>query len=173
MSMELRLKNSTVRSWHPEDVDSLTRHADNPKIWRNVRDAFPHPYTPEDAVEWIQRATRQIPETSYAIAVDGAAVGGIGLILKDDVYRRSAEIGYWLGEPYWGRGIVVEAVRALTDHAFATYDLCRIFAGVFEWNNASIRVLEKAGYTLEARLRKAVTKESLTVDELVYAMIRE
>lgn len=171
--MELRLANSLIRSWHGRDAASLTVHANNRKIWRNVRDAFPHPYTEQDAYDWIEHATSQIPETSFAIVVDETAVGGIGLLLKDDVYRRSAEIGYWLGEPYWGRGIVAEAVRALTEYAFEKYDLCRVYAGVFEWNTASMRVLEKAGYTFEARLRKAVTKEGQTVDEVVYAMVRE
>jgi RimJ/RimL family protein N-acetyltransferase len=171
--MELRLANSVIRSWDPGDVDSLTAHANNPKIWKNVRDAFPRPYTREDAAGWIHRATSQVPETHFAIAVGGEAAGAIGFILKDDVYRRSAEIGYWLGEDYWGRGIVAEALRALTDYAFASHDLCRIYAGVFEWNTASMRVLEKAGYAFEARLRKAVTKENLTVDEVLYTIIRE
>jgi len=171
--MELRLANCIIRSWHEQDAASLTAHANNRKIWRNVRDAFPHPYREEDASGWIERASTEIPETHFAIVVDEKAVGAIGLLLKDDVYRRSAEIGYWLGEAYWGRGIVAEAVRALTDYAFENYDICRVYAGVFEWNTASMRVLEKAGYTFEARLKKAVTKEGLTVDEVVYSMIRE
>ncbi|HYP28168.1 MAG TPA: GNAT family protein [Blastocatellia bacterium] len=171
--MELRLTNSVIRSWHPMDADSLAAHADNPKIWKNVRDVFPQPYTQQDAIRWIQLARSQVPETHFAIAVDGAAVGAIGFVLKKDVYRRSAEVGYWLGEDYWGRGIVAEALRALTDYAFASHDLCRIYAGVFEWNTASMRVLEKAGYSFEARLRKAVTKDNMTADEFVYATIRE
>ena len=171
--MELRLDNCVIRSWHPRDVDSLTTHANNIKIWKNVRDAFPHPYTPAHALDWIQLASRQEPETDFAIAIGEDAAGAIGLKLRDDVFRRSAEVGYWIGEAYWGRGIVVEALRAFTDYAFENYDLCRIFAGVFEWNTASMRVLEKAGYTFEARLRKAVTKEGRTSDEIMYAMIKE
>ena len=110
--------------------------------------------------------------TNFAIVVDGVSVGAIGLVLKDDVFRRSAEIGYWLGTDYWGRGIVTEAVRAVTDYAFATFDICRVYAGVFEWNPASMRVLERAGYELEGRMRKSVTKDGETVDELIYAVIR-
>jgi RimJ/RimL family protein N-acetyltransferase len=94
------------------------------------------------------------------------------VILKDDVFRRSAEIGYWLGEEFWGRGIVTEALRAMTDYAFATWDLCRISAGVFEWNPGSMRVLEKAGYELEARCRSAVTRDGETIDELIYVILR-
>jgi RimJ/RimL family protein N-acetyltransferase len=170
--MDLALEACTIRSWRRGDEASLVRHANNRDVWRNLRDQFPHPYTPADARRWIRAASRARPETAFAIAVDGAAVGGIGLRLRNDIYRRSAEIGYWLGEEFWGRGIATDAVRALTEWGFATFDLCRIFAGVFEWNPASMRVLEKAGYQLEGRLRKAVSKDGQTVDELLYAMVR-
>jgi len=141
-------------------------------IWRNLRDAFPHPYTLANAQHWIRSANPATPVTNFAIVVDGIAVGGIGLVLKDDVFRRSAEIGYWHGEEYWGRGIVTEAVRAVTDYAFATFDLCRVYAGVFEWNPASMRVLEKAGYEYECRMRKSVVKDGEIIDELIYAIVR-
>ncbi len=170
--MEPRLTRCIIRSWRPGDEASLVRHANNRNVWRNLRDEFPHPYTPADAAEWIRKATGASPETAFAIAVDGAAVGGIGLRLGHDVYRRSAEIGYWLGEAYWGRGIATEAVHAMTDYGFARFDLARLWAGVFESNPASTRVLEKAGYELEARLRQSVTKDGQTMDELLYAIIR-
>lgn len=170
--MELTLSKSLLREWKPGDEESLVRHANNRDIWRNVRDAFPHPYTLADAKRWIEIANPAGPVINFAIVVDVAAVGGIGLVLKDDVFRRSAEIGYWLGERYWSRGIVTEAVRAVTDYAFATFDLCRVYAGVFEWNPASMRVLEKAGYEFECRLRKSITKDGETIDELIYAIIR-
>ena len=170
--MELTLIHSKIRDWRIGDEDSLARHANNHKIWRNVRDAFPHPYTLADAEEWISSASTAMPVTSFAIEVEGEAAGGIGFILGADIHRRSAEIGYWLGEQYWGRGIVGEAVRAMTDYGFETFDLARIWAGVFEWNPASSRVLEKAGYLFEARLKMAATKEGLTVDELIYAVTR-
>lgn len=113
------------------------------------------------------------PETNFAIDVAGEAVGGIGFTLQPDVAHRSAEIGYWLGEAFWGRGIASDALIAVTDHAFANYDLCRIYAHVFEWNAASARVLEKAGYAFEGRLRKSVTKDGQTIDQLMYAAIRD
>jgi [ribosomal protein S5]-alanine N-acetyltransferase len=169
--MEINLSRCLLRPWQRGDERSLVRHANNPKIWRNVRDRFPHPYTQADADWWIETASEQAA-TNFAIVVDGEAVGAIGLILKEDVYRRSAEIGYWLGEDYWGRGIVTEAVRAVTDYAFASFDICRIYAGVFEWNAASMRVLEKAGYALEARLKKAITKDGQCADEFIYALVR-
>jgi len=170
--MEIKLNKSTLRAWKRGDEESLVRHANSRRIWRNLRDAFPHPYTLADAKRWIEIANPAPPPLNFAIVVDGAAVGGIGLLLKEDVFRRSVEIGYWLGEEYWGRGIVTEAVRAVTDYAFATFDICRVYAGVFEWNPGSIRVLEKAGYEFECRLKKSVTKDGETIDELIYAMIR-
>jgi RimJ/RimL family protein N-acetyltransferase len=170
--MEIRMNRSTLRAWKPGDEESLVRHANNRAIWRNLRDAFPHPYTLADAKRWIEIANPTEQITNFAIVVEGAAVGGIGLVLKDDVFRRSAEIGYWLGEDYWGRGIATEAARAVTDYAFATFDLCRIFAGVFEWNPASMRVLEKAGYEFECRMKRSVTKDGETIDEFIFAVIR-
>ena len=171
--MELVLTKCAIRSWQPEDVPALVRHANNRQVWRNLRDRFPHPYTVRDAGDWIGRATAAVPETHFAIAIGDEAVGGIGLDLQTDVHRRSAELGFWLAEPYWGRGIMSEAVRAMTDFAFATFDLCRVYAEVFEWNPASMRVLEKAGYSCEGRLRKSVTKDGQTIDQVLYAIVRD
>jgi RimJ/RimL family protein N-acetyltransferase len=149
------------------------RHANSRKVSINLRDRFPYPYTVNDARMWLEMVVGHAPETNFAIDVGGEAAGGIGFTLQPDVARRSAEIGYWLGEEYWGRGITTEALIAVTDHAFANYDLCRLYAHVFEWNGASARVLEKAGYTFEGRLRKSVTKEGQTIDQLMYAMVKE
>ncbi len=170
--VEFDLGVCRIRSWRSEDVPALVRYANNRKIWLNLRDRFPHPYTAADAERWIRFAVQAEPETHFAIAVGEDAVGGIGLDLKRDVYRRSAEIGYWLGEPFWGRGITTAAVRAITEYAFVQFDVCRVYASIFEWNPASMRVLEKAGYVCEGRLRKSVTKDSHTIDELIYAVVR-
>lgn len=126
-----------------------------------------------DALKWFENVRDFEPETSFAMDVAGEAVGGIGFTPQGDVGRRSAEIGYWLGEEYWGRGIATEALIAVSEHVFANYDICRLYAHVFEWNPASARVLEKAGYEYEGRLRKSVTKEGQTIDKLMYALIRE
>ena len=171
--MEIDLGHFLIRDWRRGDEESLARHANNPKIWRNVRDRFPHPYTLDDAKAWIERASTDRPMTSFAIVVDGEAVGGVGFFLQEDIFRRSVEIGYWLGEAFWGRGIVTDAVRAMSEYIFANFDVCRIYAGVFEWNPASMRVLEKAGYVFEARMRKAATKEGQTIDEFIYALVKE
>jgi ribosomal-protein-alanine N-acetyltransferase len=172
VTVELTLSRCTLRPWRRGDEPALVRHANNRNVSRNLRDRFPYPYTAADAAEWIARASDQSRPTSFAIVVDGEPVGGIGIELGTDVFRRSAEIGYWLGEPFWGRGLATEALRALTDYAFVHFDLCRLEAGVFDWNPASARVLEKAGYVLEGRSRLAVTKDGRTGDRLVYALVR-
>lgn len=170
---ELILGRCTVRPWRAGDEPSLTRHANNRRVSLNMRDRFPYPYSHADAEEWIRTASAETPVTNFAVVVAGSAVGGIGFELGADVFRRSAEIGYWLGEAYWGRGIATEALRAMTDYAFAHLDICRIYAVVFEDNPASARVLEKAGYTCEGRLRQSIVKDGRTMDSLLYAAVRD
>lgn len=170
--MKLELASCTVRSWEWRDRDAIVRHANNRKVSINLRDRFPYPYTANDARNWLEMVVGHEPETNFAMDVAGEAVGGIGFTLQPDVGYRSAEIGYWLGEEFWGRGITTEALIAVTDYAFWRFDLCRLYAHVFEGNQASARVLEKAGYEFEGRLRKSVTKEGRTIDQLMYAMIR-
>jgi [ribosomal protein S5]-alanine N-acetyltransferase len=170
--VELKLSRCLLRPWRTGDEASLVRYANNRNVSRNLRDRFPYPYTAADADEWIRLAEAQTRTTSFAIVVEGEAVGGIGIELGADVYRRSAEIGYWLGEPFWGRGIASEALCAMTEYAFERFDICRLEAGVFAWNPASARVLEKAGYTLEGRSRLAVVKDGQLVDRLLYGLVR-
>jgi RimJ/RimL family protein N-acetyltransferase len=169
--MRIPLNTCEVRSWQTSDVDSLVRYANNRKIWLNLRDAFPHPYTKHDGRDWVRAVRQQVPETSFAIAVGEEAVGGIGYVLHRDVERVSAEIGYWLGEPFWGRGITSEALRAVTEYAMHAHGLTRIYAVPFAWNGASCRVLEKAGYALEARLRKSAIKDGRLTDQMQYAFV--
>lgn len=171
--MRIDIGEWQVRSFRPDDAAALAKYANNRKVWRNIRDAFPHPYRMQDAMAWIRMAGRQFPEVSFAIADAEEVIGTIGLGLQSDVNYRSAEIGYWLGEPFWGRGIATAALLALTEYAFDNYDLIRLFAYVYEWNPASARVLEKAGYAFEGRLRKSATKDGQTVDQLLYAVVRE
>ncbi len=157
--MKLILKNCTVRSYQLDDAESLALHANNYKVWKNLRDGFPHPYSVENGKAFIERALDAFPQTNFAICVDDKAVGGIGFVLHQDVERISAEVGYWLGEPFWGRGIVTEALIAVTDYAIKIHDLRRVFAVPFGFNGASARVLEKAGYQLEGRMRNSAIKE--------------
>ena len=172
--MDLALPIGVVREWRASDAASLARHADDRRIWRNLRDRFPHPYTLHDADAFIAMALGMTPVTFFAIAVDGAAVGGIGYTLHDDVERVSAEIGYWLGAAYWGHGIASSAVMAVTRLAFKRHEeLRRIYAVPYAWSVASAHVLEKAGYRLEGRMRQSAIKDGEVTDQFLYAILRD
>jgi ribosomal-protein-alanine N-acetyltransferase len=171
--VELSLGIWKIRSWQPEDEPALVKYANNRNVWINLRDSFPYPYTSDDARSWLRSVRKQNPETAFAIASPDEALGGIGLHLNRDVFKRSAELGYWLGEPFWNRGIATRAVVEFTKYAFANFDLVRMYAGVFEWNIASMRVLEKAGYTMEARHRKTVIKDGKIIDQIIYVTFRD
>jgi [ribosomal protein S5]-alanine N-acetyltransferase len=162
-----------VRSWKKSDVESLVRHGNNLNVWRNLRDRFPHPYTREEAREWIEFSRACKPEVDFAIEAAGEAIGGIGLKPGIDVERYSAEIGYWVGEAFWGRGIATAALAATAAYAFRELGLMRIFAVPFATNQASARVLEKAGFTREAVLRRSAVKEGIVLDQWLYAITRE
>ena len=162
-----------LRAFRISDAPALALHANNRKIWRNLRNLLPRPYTLGSAEAWIEQMSVSDPlRHGFVIDIDGALAGAMGYTLEDDVHTGDATIGYWLGEPYWGRGIATEAVRLLTDHAFRTHKLRRAEARVYAWNPASVRVLEKAGYVLEGRLRNAVEKDGEVTDELVYGYVR-
>jgi len=169
--MNIVLKKCVLREWQWQDKASLIKNADNIKIARMVKDRFPHPYNNTAADDWLRIVTAENPQTNFAIVINNKAVGGIGFESQGDIFRRSAEIGYWLGEAYWGKGIMTEAVIAVTAYAFQQFDLCRLYAGVFATNSASVRVLEKAGYLFEGRLRKSITKYGETIDQLLFAKV--
>lgn len=153
------------------DVESVAAYANNRNVWLNLRDAFPHPYRSADAQRFIRAAREREPETTFAIEVEGEAIGSIGFQLHGDVERVSAEIGYWIGEPFWGRGITTEALVAVTGYAIERHGLTRVYALPFAWNAASCRVLEKAGYVVEARLRRSAIKDGRVTDQIQYAFI--
>lgn len=169
---EIRITNALLRPWRASDAESVALHANDREVWRNMRDRFPHPYTVKDAKDWIAFVATVPPGTNFTIEIEGTAVGGISFEPLADVFRVGAEIGYWLGRPYWGRGITTEAVRAVTDHAFRHFDFIRLQASVFSWNPASARVLEKAGYALEATNRRAMIKEGEVGDRWLYVRLR-
>ncbi len=170
-ALELDAGPCTLRPWHPADADSLVHHANNRKVWLNMRDGFPHPYTQSDALDWIARARAARPVTSFAIIIANQAVGSIGFELRSDIERFSAEVGYWLGEEFWGRGIATAALKTATAYALQTYKLNRIYALPFSENRASIRVLEKSGYRREGVLRLSVFKNGQFLDQALYAFI--
>lgn len=171
--MNLELKNCRLRSWCSDDVASLQRYANNRNIWMNLRDIFPHPYTLTDAQSFIAYVTKEETETTFAIATASEAIGCIGLRIGGDVHRKTAELGYWLAESFWGKGIMTEAVNAIMSYAFGPLDLLRVYAEPFASNAASIRLLEKASFACEGRLRAHVFKDGQVLDALVYAKIRD
>ncbi|TNE61034.1 MAG: N-acetyltransferase [Bacteroidetes bacterium] len=162
----------TLRPWKEDDLESLVLYANNPKIAANLRDMFPHPYTETDGRGFIERATGHQPNNVLAIDVEGQAVGAIGIHPQTDIYRKNAEMGYWLAEPLWGNGIMTRAVVRMVDYGFKNWDITRIFAVPFETNTGSQMVLEKAGFILEARFEKTIYKNGQFLDELVYAARR-
>ncbi|MBI5472352.1 MAG: GNAT family N-acetyltransferase [Ignavibacteriae bacterium] len=162
-----------VRSLDSGDVNSIAQYADNFNVWINLRDLFPHPYSTQDAKNWLKVVRQQDPEQTWGIASASEVIGGIGIHVQQDVHRYSAELGYWLGEPFWGKGIATAAVNAVVRHVFTKFDVTRIFAGVFAYNAASARVLEKAGFTREGVMRQAVVKNGKTVDQFLYAILRD
>ena len=170
--MRLTCGACVIRDWSPADKPSLVRLANNRKVWRNLTHRFPHPYTDADADAWLTPMARKNPKTSWAIEVEGLAVGGIGMEPGEGVYAKSARFGYWLGEPYWGRGIMTAAVGATVDYIFDHFDFVRLEAPVFEWNPPSMRVLEKCGFVREGVLRKSVEKDGQIIDVALYARVR-
>ena len=161
--------NVAIRELEYSDIAKLAEYADNKKVSINLRDLFPHPYTTDDAKQFIDMVKGQNPKTFFAIEYNGEYVGNISLSLGSDVYRKSAEIGYFIGEPFWNRGITTMAIDLITDYAFRTFDVVRIHAGVFEFNKSSQRVLEKCGFYKEGIFKKSVIKEGKIYDEIRYA----
>ena len=170
---ELKLTDGTVtlRNFRRTDKYRMAALANNEKVAINLRDAFPHPYAIADAQQFINTFIGQKPVQVFAIEYQGKYVGNIGLHKQDDVYGRSAELGYFIGEPYWNKGITTRAVNLICDYGFKELDIVRIYSGVFEFNLPSQRVLEKCGFEREAVLKSAVCKKDRIFDEIRYAKV--
>ena len=162
-----------LRELKPDDTNRLSELANNKNIWNNLRDFFPFPYTKENARDFIDRCIKEDPKVTFAIEYKEELVGVAGLVLQSDINRLSAEVGYWIGEPYWNKGIASSAVALVVNYGFNTLKLNRIYCGVFDFNKASQRVLEKCGFTLEGIFKKAVIKDKKIIDEYRYAIIKE
>jgi RimJ/RimL family protein N-acetyltransferase len=172
-SLQLDCGLCVVRPWRLSDKQSLLSHANNRNVWRNLAHRFPHPYTEADADSWLTKFAQQPGSLRLAIDVGGEAVGGIGAEPGEGIFEKSATFGYWLGEAFWGRGIMTAAARATSNYVLATTPLVRLEAPVFEWNPASMRVLEKCGFEREGVRRKRVFKDGKIVDEVLYARVRD
>ncbi len=167
------LTTCRLRPWREGDEESLAQQASNRRIWNNVRDFFPYPYTIRDASSWVRSNKSYTQPNNFAIEVNGKAIGNIGFTVKDDIYRYNAEIGYWIGEDYWGRGITSEILPVMTRYIFERFQVNRLFACVLQGNVPSMRVLEKAGFRAESIHRKAAVKNNQHLDEYIYALLRE
>lgn len=175
MADEPRIQTArlVLRAFRDADVADIVAAANDPRVAAHLRDGFPSPYTEDDARRWIATATAGDPLRGLAIAIDDRVVGGIGVIPNDDVYRFSAELGFWIGVAHWGRGLMTEAVRAFCGHVFDATELHRLYARVFAGNPASGRVLTKAGFVLEGVARQAAFKNARFIDVEWYALLRE
>ena len=158
----------TLRKWRDSDLESLVRHANNFNIAKNLTDQFPHPYSTEDGIAYLDMIRDDDPVKVFAIEINGEAAGSIGIFPQSDIHRKSAEIGYWLSEDYWGNGVIPRAIERVVRYGFETFDITRVFARPFGRNTASQRVLEKAGFNPEARLEKAIFKNGEYEDEMIY-----
>ncbi|MDR1950632.1 MAG: GNAT family N-acetyltransferase [Bacteroidales bacterium] len=166
--MEIKL-----RKWNEADLDNLVKYANNNNVAKWMTNKFPHPYTHEDGKAFLKWIENDNPTIIFAIEVNGEAVGSIGILPLSDIHEKSAEFGYWLAEEFWGQGIMLKAIDEIVEYGFRTFDIVRIFARPFSTNLNSHRVLEKAGFMLEARLKKALFKNGEFVDEIIYAKFKD
>lgn len=172
--MEILFEGISLRPWSIADASSLATIADSRKIAENLRDGFPNPYSLQDARNWLGMILPENhPPRFFAIVTDKKVVGSIGIVTKGDIYRKNCEIGYYIGEEYWGKGIATKAIKAATSYAFKTFDIVRVYAEPFADNTGSRRALEKAGYICEATLRKNVVKNGIVKDSCIYGILRE
>ena len=162
-----------LRPWNFDDLDSLVGYANNFNIAKNMTNAFHHPYMREDGERFINMTLQHSPTNIFAIEIEGKASGAIGIHPQSDILCKNAELGYVLSEEYWGKGIITKAVLQMLDYGFRTFDIERIFARPFGTNIASQKVLEKAGFKLEAHFEKTIFKNGEFLDELVYAVRRK
>lgn len=167
------ISNISLRPLDISDCKSIAKHANNRLIWEKLRDRFPFPYTETDAIQFIQIVSNSSPITEFAIDFNGEAIGAAGIILKDDVYRGNGEIGYWIGQEYWGQGIGTWAVGELLRIAFGELKLYRVYAEVFQNNIASARVLEKNGLVKEATLKNAIIKDGKHQNLNIFSILNQ
>ena len=165
--------NLLLRPWKPDDISSLVKYANNWNIAKFLTNKFPHPYTEKDAKAFIEFANQDNPVHIFAIELDGEAIGGIGIHPQHDIHIKNAELGYWLAEPFWGKGIISKAVNQIIDFAFKSYDIDRLYASVFGSNIGSQKVLKKNHFEQEAIFVKTVFKKDRYEDELFFSIRRD
>lgn len=166
----IKTERLILRNWQMDDLDSLLKYGNNFNIAKNMRNRFPHPYTIEAGTVFIKLFEKEDPQKVFAIEYQGGAIGAIGIFQQEDVYIKNAELGYWIGEPFWNKGLATEAVKAMINYGFKAFEIERIYAAVFNYNDASKKVIEKAGFTIEAKLHNTIFKNGEFCDELIYSI---
>ncbi|HRG58092.1 MAG TPA: GNAT family protein [Bacteroidia bacterium] len=172
-SNSLMIQNISLRPWEMSDLSNLTMYANNPKIAQNLTNAFPHPYSNEAGIKFIEMARSHFPVQIFAICNNNEAIGGIGVHPQHDIHEKCAELGYWLAENYWGKGIMSQAVIHMINYTFNNFDVIRLYARPFSSNMASQKVLEKCGFIHEATLKKSIYKNGVFLDELIYSIVND
>jgi [ribosomal protein S5]-alanine N-acetyltransferase len=171
--MEILFEGIILRPWSIDDAARLAEIANNKNIADNLQDLFPFPYATKDARKWLRTILPVDPPHNFAIVAAGTIVGNIGILTKEDIHRKNAEIGYFISEKYWGQGIAARAIKAVTSYAFSNFDVIRVYAETFADNNRSRRALEKAGLSLEATLKSYVFKNGIVKDSCIYSILKE
>ena len=172
-SINLRFEKYQIREFLANDVEAIVKNANNREVSKYMRDSFPYPYTKDNAVQWIDFVKKNYSSLFFAIANENELIGGIGAVPQTDVHRFSAEVGFWLGQSHWNKGIITKAVPVFCNYLFSKFDFNRLTANVFEGNDASQKVLEKNGFVLEGKLRKSVFKENKFVDHYIYGLLKK
>lgn len=167
------MNDISIRPWQKQDAQALAQIANNRAVWNNLRDAIPNPYTVMDALRWISQASQQSPLCHFAIVQNGVLVGNIGCTPQTDIYRKTMEVGYFIGQTHWGKGIATKAVEIIIDYVWKNFDVVRIEARTLAYNHASMRVLQKNGFTLEVTRKNGAFKNNELVDEQVWVLLRQ
>jgi len=171
--INLRFEKYQIREFLANDVEAIVKNANNREVSKYMRDSFPYPYTKDNAVQRIDFVKKNYSSLFFAIADENELIGGIGAVPQTDVHRFSAEVGFWLGQSHWNKGIITKALPVFCNYLFSKFDFNRLTANVFEGNDASQKVLEKNGFVLEGKLRKSVFKENKFVDHYIYGLLKE
>ncbi|MEI7801911.1 MAG: GNAT family protein, partial [Bacteroidota bacterium] len=165
----IKTERLILRPWKKSDAEALAKIGNNINIARNMRDRFPHPYLTANALLFIAEFEKENPQKVFGIFLNDEPIGSVGVFPDADIYRKNAELGYWIGEPFWNKGYATEAVTAMLDYGFKSFEIERIYAAVFSYNDASKKVVEKSGFNFEAKLHNTVFKNGEFCDELIYS----
>ena len=167
--------NCKIRKWKLTDAKDIAVALSNKKIQDNLRDGLPYPYSEQDGIDFISSmlSANEDETFAFAITLDDKVIGSIGVFRQQNIHRQTAEMGYYIAEEYWGKGIMTDAVKQICEYVFKNSDILRIYAETFAYNTGSCRVLEKAGFQYEGTLRNNAVKNGKVIDMKMYSLLRE